>query len=623
MRLPWSFGRRGRSAGAEAAGSGAPAIQRAAAPSAPRGAWRELPPIQRAVPDMPLVAEPGAFVGRLPGSQGLPPILEPLGHEVSPLATPGLVVAHPHAVEARSAGALPAPVSRRGRRSEGPTAQRAVAELAEAMPADVPRDAPMMAGPEEPVAAATAEPATAEPATAEPVEALASQAPPVRSLSVISREAVHAPARSLTSASIISPTAQRSPQRAVSPVAPAGASSQRPSRAPAAMPVAGMRRARADSAIGAPLSVSRSVADAASGRDAQPVRDGGSATPGTGEPRRSGLGAPMAELPSDLRRAPTLPTPASAIGSGSRPPRPDVGLQRSVTTTPPLVSAPPSALRGPTSKAPATAPATGLPLPVLPVVDRARPVQRQATPPAVEPAASQPATTVRPTVGRDPIRPRVALQREVMDGPDDDAAPTGLAAPWWAPPTPTADAPGALDHGTSAALSPRGIPAFAGGPTVARSASDPDAPVAPASPRPGATTSATRKAQRAAARPQPPMPIARPAVSPSPLAPVAAEAAQASSAAPAGSIVADGAAPTLQRLPAGGQAPVTPAISATAVVQRVDGAAPDPATSRPAAKPSDRELDELATALFGRIRGRLRNELIHDREAKGLTFDHV
>jgi hypothetical protein len=38
---------------------------------------------------------------------------------------------------------------------------------------------------------------------------------------------------------------------------------------------------------------------------------------------------------------------------------------------------------------------------------------------------------------------------------------------------------------------------------------------------------------------------------------------------------------------------------------------------------SDRELEELAQALFSRIRSRLRSDLIHDREAKGLTFDNV
>jgi hypothetical protein len=38
---------------------------------------------------------------------------------------------------------------------------------------------------------------------------------------------------------------------------------------------------------------------------------------------------------------------------------------------------------------------------------------------------------------------------------------------------------------------------------------------------------------------------------------------------------------------------------------------------------SEKDLDELAQALFGRIRGRLRSDLIYDREAKGLTFDNV
>ena len=41
----------------------------------------------------------------------------------------------------------------------------------------------------------------------------------------------------------------------------------------------------------------------------------------------------------------------------------------------------------------------------------------------------------------------------------------------------------------------------------------------------------------------------------------------------------------------------------------------------PAATPTS-ELDELARALFGRFRNRLRNEFIYEREAKGLTFDH-
>jgi hypothetical protein len=64
-----------------------------------------------------------------------------------------------------------------------------------------------------------------------------------------------------------------------------------------------------------------------------------------------------------------------------------------------------------------------------------------------------------------------------------------------------------------------------------------------------------------------------------------------------------------------------PGLAATAVVQRVDGAAPPPPSPRPGH--TDDELDELARALFGRFRNRLRTEYIHEREARGRTFDNV
>ena len=60
-------------------------------------------------------------------------------------------------------------------------------------------------------------------------------------------------------------------------------------------------------------------------------------------------------------------------------------------------------------------------------------------------------------------------------------------------------------------------------------------------------------------------------------------------------------------------------ITATPVVQRVDGAAPAAPSGEDGR--SETELDELARALFGRIRTHLRAEVIHEREAKGLTFD--
>jgi hypothetical protein len=67
-----------------------------------------------------------------------------------------------------------------------------------------------------------------------------------------------------------------------------------------------------------------------------------------------------------------------------------------------------------------------------------------------------------------------------------------------------------------------------------------------------------------------------------------------------------------------------PPLSATPVVQRVEGSAPGlPRDGGSLGTPTERELDELAGALFGRFRTRLRSELIHDREARGLTFDRV
>jgi len=74
-------------------------------------------------------------------------------------------------------------------------------------------------------------------------------------------------------------------------------------------------------------------------------------------------------------------------------------------------------------------------------------------------------------------------------------------------------------------------------------------------------------------------------------------------------------APTVQTSPA----PGLPAFTATPVIQRVDGAAPTGASSE--GGHTDRELDELARAMFGRLRGQLRAEVITEREARGLSFD--
>jgi hypothetical protein len=88
------------------------------------------------------------------------------------------------------------------------------------------------------------------------------------------------------------------------------------------------------------------------------------------------------------------------------------------------------------------------------------------------------------------------------------------------------------------------------------------------------------------------------------------------------SIVADVAGPSVQASPLLPAIPLTPSgPTATATVQRLDGAAPPPPAESEGH--SEEELDELARALFGRFRNRLRSEYIHEREAKGLIFDNA
>jgi hypothetical protein len=114
------------------------------------------------------------------------------------------------------------------------------------------------------------------------------------------------------------------------------------------------------------------------------------------------------------------------------------------------------------------------------------------------------------------------------------------------------------------------------------------------------------------ARPVAPAPAPATTPAPSPGGPVVAR------------IVADPSAPgapaTVQTSPGQGGIPVG-TFTATPVVQREE-AAPTPADNAgQGTARSDRELDELAKALFGRLRTQLKSEVIHEREAKGLGFD--
>jgi hypothetical protein len=70
------------------------------------------------------------------------------------------------------------------------------------------------------------------------------------------------------------------------------------------------------------------------------------------------------------------------------------------------------------------------------------------------------------------------------------------------------------------------------------------------------------------------------------------------------------------------QALATPVISptATAIVQRADGAAPPPPDDEGEGR-SESDLEELARALFPRFQRQLRMEYVYEREARGLPFD--
>src|SRR5690349_24487524 len=198
---------------------------------------------------MPLVAAPGDFVDALPGTQGLPPVVQQLGHEVSPMATPGLVVARVRSVEQSSSGSIPAPAQRRG---SGRTAQRQAtasgpaveaATVYEPDPIAMPvatTSAPVRAASSSsssstaPVVARSAAADTAAIDGADEDEIAVDSAPapemtPVRSLPTVSRSAIRIPDRPLTSAaSVVRPAMQRTHagqqhQAAATEAAPAAA----------------------------------------------------------------------------------------------------------------------------------------------------------------------------------------------------------------------------------------------------------------------------------------------------------------------------------------------------------------------------------------------------------------
>ncbi len=669
MRLPWPFGRRSLSegpssaateagaAGARPVDAGRPASA-GPSPSTPTRAWAALPPIQRTAGAAPLVAPSAPFLDDVPGHRPLPPILQPLGHDAGPSGPPGLVVAHPHPVPSLTSQApMPArPVQRR-------TAAR------DALPAEA--------------ATAWSEPASATGTGWTPSPSEAADPVPVRHVAAVSPAAIASPpARPLTRTTTLVPAGRPVVARSATSATPSAAADApssawgtaadaRWSEAPSTNATSG---GAASADPGLPLGPRRGASE----------RSGASERATAGEApvpaRRPGLGAPIAAAPTSgvaqrlPMRTPVRPHTSAAAASDARAAArtasardggPDPAGASSRTARLPVL--PVASRHADGGSAPAQASTAQASAPSLSRRASSSPVSAGATgaPGAGRPGAATTGTTTRPTLGYRPLRPSIATQRDAERGSTGSAlapsasgeASTAPVAAHWGAGEALPDTVVSRSLG-SATTSLPSVQLTALGAGVTRPAALPSEIVFP--PRDAGTDDGVdarpswRAASPDATAPAPWSSVGQPTITspahgstaapgsasragaPVPARPLMLARSVAASAAVAPSqaggsgapvvarIVADpsipGGAPTVQTS-AGGGTGVTPvgAITATPIVQRVDGAAP-PVESDPQGH-SDTELDDLARALFGRIRTHLRAEVIHEREAKGLTFD--
>lgn len=548
-----------------------------------------MPAIMRTIGDMPLVAAAGRFVEALPGSTPLPAMVEPLGHDVNPLATPGLVVAHARQVEENPGAVLPPPLQRFASRGSHSTAT--------VDPPDI------GAGPEP-----EASPSDA-PAASQTVQG----GPPIRSMPAISQATIRMPDRPLTSAAVAARSAVV--QRATG----AGPSATIATPVPGGR---GMRKApSADTGSGGPPSAPPTVS-----RQTAPARADASmaAAPKPDAPLRPGLGAPLFALPPSARPVGVEPSrrPA-ASSSGKASPAAPIGptavrsaAQRAVAER----ADRPAAVSGTPAREQPGTDEFQLRLPALPILPVAR--SAAAPPPAGAPPPAQrqapPAPEIRPLAAARSLRPVASIQRSALAEPGHEAAEADLPTPWWVT---TGDSwPSAGASPSPSAMTSAGPESS---PTVSRAAASPVAtwaalsgPTRTATGLPAATPAATPVVARAVQRA--PLALARVPTAPVQAAPVT------------NSIVAGGGLSSdivVQQSRASSAPPpaAQPHLSAQPVIQRIDGASPPvpPPSSNGSDGPSERDLEQLAQALFSRIRGRIRTELIHDREARGLSFDNV
>lgn len=618
MRLPFGLGR-GNSGPAAV-----PAASRVTAPATatPSRAWASLPPIQRTAGSMPLVAAPGRFAGALPGSQALPPIVRPLGHEVSSLATPGLVVARTRALEVSGPGSMPAPVQRRPSRGARQAPTEVVAPVA----------APT----------AVAEPEHTEHVTHDAAPVATAPTAPIRTMPAVSRQSVRTPDRPLTSAA--SAALPAAVQRVAAAQAAAAAQSVA-SITTTQSASGGMRRVPSGMPVAKPT-----VSRQASTSHAEP------STPAVASPQapsRSGLGEPMLTLPASARPV-TSPGPVISRSTTSGPmPIAASSLRAPVHRSAGAAGPTPQLALGAGASAgtAAAAPAHLADLPYLRVARQSSGgTQASAAASAavsVQTSAAPSGPVIRPIAGANPIRTSIAIQRDeaddVEDAGDDDAA---MPSPWWGASDAPARASGKATP-SSDALAPSiqrssdAVAAFTGGPSAAssRQAGQAQVPSLGRSSVQRISSPAGRPGLPALPKPQGAGAASRTGSSPDSggfssqlpgsgvnSAPSVQTSLARTSAPLAAGITSQG--PTVVQREGGNVAIHTqePTPAAAGGAGPAAGAGPSgpvgPAGSGSSGR-SEKDLDELAQALFGRIRGRLRSDLIYDREAKGLTFDNV
>lgn len=589
------------------------AVQRTPAQPASAPSWASLPPIQRTAGSMPLVAAPGDFAGALPGTQGLPPIVQPLGHEVSSLATPGLVVARALPVEVAGSGSMPAPAQRRASR---PARSSAATAAPSPMPASEPEAVDHDAHDHAPLAAA-------------PVA-------PIRRMPTVSRQAVRVPDRPLTNASSAAQPAAVQPAAAAVAAESAGAGAATP---PAS---GGMRRVPKGLPVARPV-VSRQASAAADHADHAVPGAPAPASP----PARSGVGEPMTSLPASARPL-SAPAPVASRWTTAGPMPIVASSLRSPVQRSAGAAAEPQLALGPGSQAATVASAaSSLPaLPQLPVA-RSRSGAGSASPAAarasVQASASPARPEIRPIAGGNPIHTSIPLQRDAADDSEDEpGGDASLPSPWWGSGD-SAVRPGATGLGVDAGVT-----------SIQRSrADDPAVPFLSSFGAPAGRTPVQHIAGPGARSRLPALELPHPAgqaraagADPDggrrtlsfPAAASGAPSVQTSvmraspplsaglrSAGPSDTVqragtVDLGPAAATPATPAGPAA--TPAAPAMTAGAEAEAGSAGPAGPESAGR-SEKDLDELAQALFGRIRGRLRSDLIYDREAKGLTFDNV